>query len=474
MNDDVLEALIRAKFRATAPLEVPDTLAIRAAAIPQTTHRSARRAWSPSPERARRWPRFGTVATGVVGVAIIGALLLSQPGERGSVAAPGVPTLPPIMQPSLPPAAANPTTIIAGAWVSATVAWLVDDQSRLRMTTDGGLTWSGPRPLPQRQDELRAGPTFLDSSVGYAAWAPADTFPMDVTLYRTVDGGRTWSAATVGTLSTRQGHMRSLTAHFSDTTHGVVVAGDYITEPISSGHAGAGVRVLACAGWSTADGGRVWAPIVGAPCSADVWASSEIGLELPLADGGTDVALTFDGGLTWETGVLPGIGVDDASFPVLFTVTADGAPRLAYYVVHGSDPARTVKPIIVAESHDRGASWQEAYVAQVPGAASGDFVVRDAVVAIGPDHWLANGVSAGGTDTPHVPILETTDGGRTWTAVGTLGSIDGSVRTWFDRLHGMASGQDDSGCALPSGTPCHSISWFLTKDGGQTWHGVPF
>ena len=43
MNDDVLEDRIRAKFRATAPLAVPETLVIRAAAIPQTTQR--RRSW---------------------------------------------------------------------------------------------------------------------------------------------------------------------------------------------------------------------------------------------------------------------------------------------------------------------------------------------------------------------------------------------------------------------------------------------
>ena len=72
------------------------------------------------------------------------------------------------------------------------------------------------------------------------------------------------------------------------------------------------------------------------------------------------------------------------------------------------------------------------------------------------------------------PILETADGGRTWLPVGTLGTIDGAVSGWSDRLHGMASGQDDSGCSLPSGTPCPSSGWFLTNDGGQTWHGVPF
>jgi hypothetical protein len=181
------------------------------------------------------------------------------------------------------------------------------------------------------------------------------------------------------------------------------------------------------------------------------------------------VSLTLDGGLTWTHGTLPQVGADDAPLPLVFALAPDGAPRLAYWVNRGTDPLKTPRRTVVADTHDRGATWQEPYEAADPPSGG-----LGSVAALGPDHWLATGVDPEGTATPPVPLLETVDGGRTWTQVGTLGTIAGPFQGWFDRLHGMASGQDDSGCALPAGTPCHVNTFFLTNDGGRTWHGVPF
>ena len=463
MNDDVLEDRIRAKFRATAPLAVPEKVVIRAAAIPQTTQRRRSWPWTGPVAAGHLGLRLASAAAAVATVAVIGVMALSLLDGRGSVAGPGIPTLPPVIQPPLPSAAANPTTIRDGAWVSPTVAWLVDGQNRLRMTTDGGLTWSAPRPLPQ--DDLRGDPTFLDASFGFAMWARPGTDPVEVVLYATHDGGRTWASTTVGTLPTDD--TNSLSAHFVDAFRGIVVAGSYHQGPVPSGSFGRGLTQAASAGWSTDDGGRTWASLPDAPCSNDdVWASAEVGLIFPVVDGGPRVSVTTDGGRTWRQGALPGVADSAFPAPAVFIVTDDGVPRLGYYVTKNTDRAGDPRTLIVAETRDGGATWQEAYETPTAGLS--------AVTAFGPGHWLTSGASAFGPGTLPRPILETADGGRTWLPVGTLGTIDGAVSGWSDRLHGMASGQDDSGCSLPSGTPCHSSGWFLTNDGGQTWHGVPF
>ena len=468
MTDDMLEERIRVKLRATVPLEVPETLVIRATAIPQTTARARTWPWTRSTRVGRRSFRFASAVAALVMVAVIGALLISRPSERGSVAGPGIPTLPPVTQPSLPPAAASPTTINDGAWVSPNVAWLVDDQNRLRMTTDGGLTWSEPRPLPH--DDLRL-LTFTDASTGYAMWSPRDVRPVQVDLYLTHDGGMTWSSTPVGTVPSGADDTNSLSVHFSDPLHAVALAGVYSHAVAKPGHAGAGLVAVACAGWSSGDGGTTWAPIPGAPCSDDdLWASPSVGLIIPVADGGPLVSLTTDGGLTWTRGSLPGVTSGDSPSFAVLTLAPDGAPCIVYRVYHAGDLPSAQHPLVAAESRDNGATWQLAYHLDAPAIADLSITV------LGPEHWLATGPTEPGTYTPQVPISETADGGRTWVMTGTLGAINGeSRRPWLDRLHGMIVGADNSGCARGSGTPCHdSGAWFLTNDGGQTWRGVPF
>ncbi len=468
MNDKQLEDLIRSRLRARAPSDVPGNLLIRASGIPRQARVIRRR--RPALQAGAPWLRLAFVTLVLVVATLGGLVLFTRLGSLNGVASPAVPTLPPVTQPSLPPGAATPTPVVAGAWASQTVAWLVDDQNGLRMTTDGALTWSSARPLPRPQDELRGGPTFMDGSTGYAVWAPQVGNPTPVWVYLTRDGGRTWSATQVGALPSQAGDSNSLTAHFTDAEHGVVLAGDYRSGAVPSGHAGAGMRAVACAGWSTSDGGATWMSIAGAPCSDhDDWATPLVGIIMPASDGGPTVSLTLDGGLTWRSGALPGVGVDDAPMYVVLTAAPDGSPSLAYWVQRGDGQSGTSPRVIVAESHDGGASWREVYDFTPPAAIS-----LDTVAALGPSHWLATGAAAQSSTAAPVPILETADGGRTWVQTGTLGLIDGQSTGWFDRLHGVARGQDDSGCSLPSGTPCHANGFFMTNDGGQTWHGVPF
>ncbi len=55
-----------------------------------------------------------------------------------------------------------------GAWVDGSNAWTVDDVGGLRMTTDGALTWSEPRPVPDpaRRDSSSSSAARIDDVGG--------------------------------------------------------------------------------------------------------------------------------------------------------------------------------------------------------------------------------------------------------------------------------------------------------------------
>lgn len=475
MNDEQLEGLVRSALRERAPREVPTGLALRAAAIPSQRDtvrvEKVRAPWSRT-----RW--FATLAVVATAVVIVGVVALVPRSATPSMSGTRpVPTLPPVTQPSLPPAGMAGSTItgstlfVTGQWLTADSAWVAMEDGLIWLTTDGGQSWAGPRPIGNPIGELRGGPVFMDANTGYAVWTTQPADRVEIRVDRTDDGGVTWRSVQAGVLESSPDAMDSATVHFSDALHGMVLAASYVPGPVPSGHAGAGLTPRTCSGWQTDDGGVTWADLPSAPCSNhDVWASPTVGMLMPASDGGAEVSLTVDGGRTWRRGRLPEVTAADAPFDVTFTVAPDGQPRLAYWIneagAGGASPAR----IIVAQSPDGGATWEKAYEFEPPMA-----LTVDTLTALTPDHWIGTGWSRRKTaSNPDVPVFETGDAGRSWTETGTLGSIDGSTFGWSDRLHGMAMGQDDSGCELPSGTPCHVDGFFLTNDGGRTWHGVPF
>ncbi len=473
MNDEQLEGLVRAALQERAPREVPPTLAHRAAAIPTRPGaipvEAMREPWSRT-----RW--FALLAVAVAAIVVItGIALVPRSAPPSTTGTRPVPTLPPVTQPSLPPAGdgstmTGSTMIIAGQWLGADSAW-VAMEGAIWVTTDGAQTWSGPRPLPRSFSELRGGPVFMDADTGYAVWTTQPADSVEIWVDRTNDGGVTWTSVQAGALESSSDEMNSTTVHFSDALHGIALAASYVPGPVPSGHAGSGLTPRTCSGWQTDDGGATWTDLPGAPCSDHaVWASPTVGILMPAADGGADVSVTVDGGRTWTTGSLPEVSSADAPFDVTFTVAPDGQPRLAYWIntaeAGGASPAR----ILVAQSPDGGATWEKAYDFEPPMALETDYVT-----ALTPDHWIGTGRARIKTTTnPDVPVFETGDAGRTWTETGTMGAIDGSTFGWSDRLHGMATGQHNSGCELPSGRPCHVYGFFLTNDGGKTWHQVPF
>jgi hypothetical protein len=360
--------------------------------------------------------------------------------------------------------------LAAGSWITADAAWVATAEGLIWLTTDGGQSWVGPRPIGNPLDKLRR-VAFIDANNGYAVWTTEPADSVEIWVDRTDDGGVTWTSVKAGALESSADAMNNATVHFSDALHGVVLAASYDPGRSPSGNGGSGLLPRTCSGWLTNDGGATWTPLAGAPCSdRDVWASPTVGMLINLAGGGPNVSTTLDGGRTWQRGALPEVTASDTPFDVTFTVALDGRARLAYWVLSADAAGPPPVRILVAQTPDGGVTWEKAYEFDAPIGLE-----ANTVTTLTPDHWIGTGLARVKTaSNPDVPVFETGDAGRTWTETGTLGAIDGSTFGWSDRLHGMARGQDDSGCDLPSGIPCHIDGFFLTNDGGRTWHQVPF
>jgi photosystem II stability/assembly factor-like uncharacterized protein len=149
--------------------------------------------------------------------------------------------------------------------------------STLYRTTDAGATW-----LPQNAN-LPLSTAFLrtvffrDALHGWAGGGSGST----PTLFRTIDGGQSWSAIATSGLASFIGDL-----HFTDDLHGLAA--------IWSG--GGGV-------FRTDDGGATWTPLTNVPAKEFHFLDAQRGWASTNQGG---VALrTGDGGATWETIPLP-------------------------------------------------------------------------------------------------------------------------------------------------------------------------
>gem|GEM_PF-1849194 len=205
-------------------------------------------------------------------------------------------------------------------------------QGTVLRTTDGGRTWA----------QVGAGARVV--AVGpYTAWS---SVPWDDALMATADGGATWDVVSrVGTLSIPRVYF----------LHGNAQVG----------WLAAGPALL-----TTTDGGRTWTPYPPAPSLYPLgfpWFASPL---VAFAEGTGDALLrTGDGGRTWSA--LPvasgSMGVDS----VTFTNPADG------WAAVGTGNA----PDALLATTDGGTTWRTA----------GTLPVADARLAFGSQLWVATG-----------------------------------------------------------------------------------
>jgi photosystem II stability/assembly factor-like uncharacterized protein len=187
---------------------------------------------------------------------------------------------------------------IGGAlqFMNATTGWIIGGRvnyvrNLLYMTQDGGQTWMEQRldlPLGSANSNIMIGaPVFFSAAVG----AIAVNLEQRVELYRTEDGGRTWTGLYSFPLQ----------------------AADHIALPILAAHDASGLLVIGAGAYATADSGASWKQI---PANTNLGSALTLGLNAQgngwavIAQGwcpaqftsrcnNTQLLITKDGGLTW-------------------------------------------------------------------------------------------------------------------------------------------------------------------------------
>lgn len=191
--------------------------------------------------------------------------------------------------------------------IDPNTGWLVTSDQVLR-TTDGGRTWtdvSPPTTGPLTARQFSAA-TFHSGELGWLANSRMQNgHPVGVTVFHTTDGGRNWSAGSLG--SSSQGFATTIT--FVDATHGWILVND-----------GAFAGSDAIGLFGTTDGGAHWTLLVqtkagqasdhGLPLGGDKNGIAFLDTTTGWMTGhsnGNDVwfYVTHDGGHNWQPQTLP-------------------------------------------------------------------------------------------------------------------------------------------------------------------------
>ncbi len=296
----------------------------------------------------------------------------------------------------VPPTIAAPTAV-APAFISVRMideqnGWGITDTGVVR-TDDGGLTWHNV--TPSGITSLTFGTTFdfLDAQHGWVL-VGGSASPLSGTLYRTVDGGASWSSFPVG--------FGSGDLAFLDSSNGWMMAG-----------LGVAVGSEAVAIFQTTDGGQTWKQTyINDPNQPGAATSLPLG---GLKDGLTPldaktawvggiiytpgtvyVYQTQDGGQSWTQQTLPiPPGYDQAQFETIgpqFVSSQD-----AFMPVHITSQFGVM--LATYATHDGGQHWQ-VMPTLIPNGGSMDFVSAQ-------DGFVWDGTQF------HV----THDGAKTWTIV---------------------------------------------------------
>ncbi len=245
--------------------------------------------------------------------------------------------------------------------------WAVTGAEIVR-TNDGGITWYNVSPPDMSETGYNVDTFFLDNDHAWVQKPDPERYPNSGTLYRTIDGGRTWENQVV---PFSRGDL-----NFVDAQNGWAMA-----------DLGVGAGSNAVAIFQTADGGNSWEKTyTNDPNEANASDS------LPLGGIKADL-VPLDINQAWVTGVAY-------------------APGEVYLY-------RTV---------DRGKSWKQVTLPLPPGTESFDLGIdRDQMKFVSStDAYLALRMSGEATQTA---VYVTHDAGNTWSLTPTV--LDGAGASSF-------------------------------------------
>jgi hypothetical protein len=350
------------------------------------------------------------------------------------------------------------------------------------LITQNMRTWRDITPAQARRPDPGHGYPFFESAsfispvVGWVeSWNPGT---VKVTIYRTVDGGASWTASAAGTHTASAGGITVVDALSASTAYRETL------EPTGPG------EDLAV----TQDGGVHWQSVYNGPSPTTghrpldgpfemepTFLSSTTGFAsdgLPQADPVSgpahgDLFMTVDGGRRWARLHLPRVQPCRSSDYPVTTSCPVGLPSFSG-PEQGVVPyvSRTPRAVIVGfdTSNDDGRTWVIGphLHFRMPrlGVESFDDYVHSGTyplvsVASADVWWVAEPERSGTT------IWRTSDAGGTW-------SVEHGVRLNGQPEWLQTTSTSDAWLTELVGRPNHQHDLlFLTSDGGRDWHRVP-
>jgi photosystem II stability/assembly factor-like uncharacterized protein len=292
-------------------------------------------------------------------------------------------------------------------------------------TSDAGRSWQRIGPLPPGSESL----TFLETDVGFTARASCCDPSQPVEIFRTVDGGGTWTLI-YSTSAFATPTVRSL--EFQDARRGWLVLDDGVIR--------------------TDDGGDTWfdyplpgtTPSLIRATSADPATTWAVAFSSEYGDGDNTLLKSDDGGRTWRQVPIP----DDQSPQLVTFVDALHGWYLAYVCAPGVCDQRLFR------TDDGGDTWTGYHLS--------DRTYPLQMLFVDPlNGWLSGTVCEDLVCTG--AILHSADGGRTWKTQHAGDHLQGQlffvdVETgWFLPIYPIGVG---------GGPPQRTLLYHTTDGGG--------
>lgn len=400
--------------------------------------------WEAPRRRPVSWPRIGGAFAGALALVLIGVLIVPSVLTRLNIPVPGSSGN-----------AESPAYSLAA--VSGNSLFVVQRQrgNVLLQSTDAGRTWAARVSFDGAYDGMQmygqAGYVWAinlyEPPCGVAGQPSCQPPTRNLRLYRTEDGGATWTALPTPDFAANG-------VFFLDAEHGWIDSG--------SPTALVGNDVL----YATSDAGQTWKLVGALPNSAPngwTWGVGfyHVTFSNPMRGwylGNGVLFTTADGGHSWQQLRLPSsTDTQTPSQPVFHGL--DGVLAVTYRNPNGPDNA-TANQILFYRTTDGGATWGDPRPAPAGLAPVGDDV---SVSILDLEHfWLTSQSLSGGDNVQARPaVARTSDGGLTWTVTQMPWRI--LQMTFRDATHGY--GLDVTGDQDVNGI-------LSTSDAGVTWQRV--
>ncbi len=339
----------------------------------------------------------------------------------------------------------SPTPVSSKPKLPLTAIRMLDTQngwaltaSSILKTTDGGLYWKDVTPANAGLNQYARG-QFLNTQDAWIAIGPANQQEgLGIAILRTMDGGLDWQRSLINDPLVAYVNV----PHFLNVQEGWL-------EGSSTPGAGSARSDI----WHSNDGGQTWIKLSSNKSSSGLnlgyvtgisFRDAQLGIATGNLGAGGDntvpsIALTHDGGRTWQTRGLPHllggyVNPGNTSQPPVFfgnvvvlpvTITTQNGPVLVLY-----------------RSNDSGVNWFQTSAAHIQ---AGNTYVVDLSHA-----WA--------TDTQSGTFYSTSDGGDHWLLTSNTAY----------QLYALSFTDAQNGWGVTS----HQL--LQTRDGGKTWQQIPY